>query len=167
LGAFALGLAGSGHCLVMCGGINAALAIATRAGADGRPRFDLLLGYQAGRIGSYVLAALLLGGAGTALGQALDAERVRLVLRGIGAVAIAAVALSLLLRGRGLDMALGHRLWPRLAPLARGLLPVRNLGQALALGALWGWMPCGLAYSMLLVAWLAMDPLQSALTMLA
>ena len=36
--ALLLGLAASGHCLVMCGGISAALGIATEKGTDGRPR---------------------------------------------------------------------------------------------------------------------------------
>ena len=57
--ALLLGLAASGHCLVMCGGISAALGIATAKAANGRPRAGLLLGYQAGRIASYGLAGLL------------------------------------------------------------------------------------------------------------
>lgn len=47
----------------MCGGISAALGIATARGADGRPRPLLLVGYQLGRAGSYALAGLVLGGA--------------------------------------------------------------------------------------------------------
>ena len=167
LGAFALGLMASGHCLVMCGGISGALALATRTNARGRVRLDLLLGYQVGRIGSYMLAALLLSGAGAALVQFVDGERVRITLRLLSAVAIAAVGVSLLWRGRGFDLALGRGVWKHLAPLTRRLLPVRNLAQALALGAVWGWMPCGLAYSVLIIAWLSMDPWRAAATMLA
>ena len=61
LAALLLGLAASGHCLVMCGGISAALGMATAKRTDGRPRAGLLLAYQLGRISSYVLAGLLLG----------------------------------------------------------------------------------------------------------
>ena len=31
-------------------------------------------------------------------------------------------------------------------------MPPRHAGQALALGALWGWLPCGLVYGMLAAA---------------
>lgn len=36
--------------------------------------------------------------------------------------------------------------------MARRLMPVRRPLAALGLGALWGWLPCGLVYSMLLTA---------------
>jgi sulfite exporter TauE/SafE len=52
---------------------------------------------------------------------------------------------------------LGGRVWRRLQPLLSGLLPIRNLGQALAAGALWGWLPCGLVYSVLVSALAAGD----------
>jgi len=166
-GAFLLGLLSSGHCLVMCGGISGALAIATRAGARGRPRLDILAGYQLGRIGSYALAGLSLAGLGHALVQFVDQETVRSVLRWASGAVMAAVGASLLLRGRAFDAGLGGRLWMRVAPLARRLMPVRSVGQALLLGTIWGWMPCGLAYSMLFIAWLTMDPLRSAAIMFA
>ena len=35
--ALLLGLAASGHCLAMCGGISAALGVVTARGADGEP----------------------------------------------------------------------------------------------------------------------------------
>ena len=166
LSAFLLGLIASGHCLVMCGGISGALAIATRTDARGRPRIDLLAGYQIGRISSYMIAGASLAGFGSALLSLVDQDQVRIGLRWLSAALFALVGLSLLLRGRGFEPALGRRAWSRIAPLARRLLPVRSFPQAFALGALWGWMPCGLAYSVLLIAWLSMDPLRSALIML-
>src|SRR5262249_41277355 len=101
IGAFLLGLLASGHCLVLCGGISGALALATQKNSRGRMRFDLLVGYQIGRIGSYMLAALLLGGAGAFLVQFVDQEPVRFALRWLSAAMIGAVGLSLLWRGRG------------------------------------------------------------------
>jgi sulfite exporter TauE/SafE len=167
LGAFLLGLMAGGHCLVMCGGISGAFALATQKNARGQARLDLLAGYQFGRIGSYMLAALLLSGAGAFIVQFVDQERVRFVLRWLSAGMIGVIGISLLLRGRGFDLELGRGVWQRVAPIARRCMPVRNLGQALALGAVWGWMPCGLAYSVLIVAWLSMDPWRSAAIMLA
>jgi sulfite exporter TauE/SafE len=43
----------------------------------------------------------------------------------------------------------GVPIWSRLQPLTKKLLPVKSTGGALALGALWGWLPCGLVYSAL------------------
>jgi len=48
--------------------------------------------------------------------------------------------------------AAGAALWRKLAPVARRFVPPRHAGQALALGALWGWLPCGLVYGMLAAA---------------
>ena len=45
-------------------------------------------------------------------------------------------------------------------------MPVRSPGQALVLGLLWGWLPCGLVYSMLVWAVSAGDALRGAALML-
>ena len=46
----------------------------------------------------------------------------------------------------------GAPLWRRLEPWARRLLPVRTLPRAALFGAVWGWLPCGLVYGMLIGA---------------
>jgi sulfite exporter TauE/SafE len=165
-GAFVLGLIASGHCLVMCGGIAGALGVATQRDARGRIRWDLLAGYQVGRICSYALAGLSLGGIGAALIHLVDQDQVRIALRWASALVFAVLGASLLRRGRGIDSRLGRRVWTWLAPHARSLLPVRRFSRAVAVGAVWGWMPCGLVYSVLFLAWLGMDPLRSAAIML-
>ncbi|MCR3771328.1 sulfite exporter TauE/SafE family protein, partial [Pseudomonas aeruginosa] len=58
-------------------------------------------------------------------------------------------------------------LWRHLEPFARRLLPVSSLPRALLLGAIWGWLPCGLVYSTLLWATSQGSALDSALLMLA
>lgn len=167
LGAFAFGLLASGHCLLMCGGIAGALGAITERGANGRAAWRLLLGYQAGRIASYAIAGVALGGIGAGIVQFVDQEQVRIALRWMTALVFGALALSLLGGGRGFDRALGRPLWARLAPFAQRFVPVRTLPRALALGAVWGWMPCGLVYSVLFVAALGASPLRSAAVMLA
>ncbi|MEO3958984.1 sulfite exporter TauE/SafE family protein, partial [Chromobacterium piscinae] len=42
---------------------------------------------------------------------------------------------------------LGQPVWRRVQPLVGRLLPVRSAGGAVAVGAAWGWLPCGLVYS--------------------
>ena len=165
--AFLLGLLASGHCLLMCGGISAALGIATGKGTSGLPRSALLIGYQVGRVVSYTLAGLLIGSVGGALVALLDIDTVRVALRSASAFALMLAALVMLGVWRDPGSRLGRHLWPRLAPLGRRLLPVTTLPRAIAFGAVWGWMPCGFVYTILLVAALAAQPLVSAATMAA
>ena len=63
--------------------------------------------------------------------------------------------------------AVGRHLWRHLQPLASRLMPVSTLPRALLLGAVWGWLPCGLVYSTLLWASSQGSPTDSALLMLA
>ncbi len=167
LAALLLGLAASGHCLLMCGGISAALGLASARAADGRVRPLLVLGYQLGRVASYALAGLLLGGALAALVGWLDLDAVRRALRGVSALALLLAALVVLGHVRERGNGLGQRLWRHLAPLGRRLLPVASLPRALAFGMVWGWMPCGFVYTVLLIAVLQGDALAGAATMAA
>jgi sulfite exporter TauE/SafE len=61
----------------------------------------------------------------------------------------------------------GLALWRRLSPLTRRLLPLNTPARAIAAGMLWGWLPCGLAYAMLIGAWLSASPLDGAALMAA
>jgi hypothetical protein len=151
----------------MCGGIAGALGVATDKNGDGRPRRHLLVGYQLGRILSYTLAGFLVGGAGGALIALLDIDEVRLALRIASAEALLLAALVMLGVFRDPGSFLGNRLWPRLAPIGKRLLPVNTLPRAIGFGAVWGWMPCGFVYTILLVAALGAQPLQSAGVMAA
>ena len=58
-------------------------------------------------------------------------------------------------------------LWRRLQPLTRRYLPVRTARQALLAGAIWGWLPCGLVYSVLTMTLLTGSAVRGALTTLA
>ena len=165
--AFLLGLAASGHCVVMCGGISAALGMATAKDAQGRTRPMLLLTYQLGRVTSYALAGLLFAGVFGSLVSLLDIESVRRTLRAVSAVALLLGALVAFGRVRDPGIGIGRAIWPKLAPLGRRLLPVTTLPRGFAFGMVWGWMPCGFVYSVLLIATLQLDAGQGALTMAA
>jgi sulfite exporter TauE/SafE len=62
---------------------------------------------------------------------------------------------------------LGRIGWRRLEPVTRLLLPLDTPGKLLAMGALWGWLPCGMVYSVLLTAMLSGSALSGASVMLA
>ena len=146
--AMVLGLLGAGHCLGMCGGLMGALTMAIPPAAKAR-RLQILLAYNLGRIASYSVAGLLLGLVGWAANQAF-ADGLRIF------AALLLLAMGLYLAGwwQGLTTveALGQGLWRYVQPHTKRFMPVHNLPQALLLGSLWGWLPCGLVYSTLLWA---------------
>ena len=149
LTALALGLLGGGHCIGMCGGLMGALTMAIPPERrHGWPLWRLLLSYNAGRIASYSAAGALLG----SLGWALQGMGLGVVLRSIAGLLMIAMGLYLANWWAGLTRIeqLGRGLWRHIEPHARALLPVQRPGQALLLGALWGWLPCGLVYSTLI-----------------
>jgi sulfite exporter TauE/SafE len=165
--AFLLGLAASAHCVLMCGGIAGALGLAAARDADGRPPLRLLIAYQLGRVLSYSLAGLLFAGVFGGLLTRFDSEALRRALRVLSAAVFAFAALAALGIWREAGPGLGQRLWQNIAPLARRLLPVRSLPRALAFGMVWGWLPCGFVYTVLLLATVQLDALGGALTMAA
>jgi sulfite exporter TauE/SafE len=162
--ALTLGLAGSVHCLGMCGGIAAAAG--TQARADGR--LFAAVTFNAGRLGSYVLLGAAVGAiVGAAVAQ-VPVRPLAIVLRAVAGLLMLAMGLSLL-TGRDLLSLerLGGRAWGRIRPLAGRALslpaPVRFAG----LGLLWGFLPCGLVYSALALAAAAGSASYGAATMLA
>jgi uncharacterized protein len=156
LTAFLAGLLGGVHCVGMCGGIVGAITfgLPREAQSDGLRLFAFHALYNLGRIFSYTLAGALMGGLGALLIQWMPLQQAQ---QGLLLVAGAfMILLGLYLGGwwkiLGRVERLGERVWRRLEPLGRRLLPVRTPGQALGVGALWGWLPCGLVYTMLINA---------------
>ena len=141
--------------------------MATAKRGDGRPQRRLLIAYQCGRITSYALAGLLLGGALGGLIGLLDIEIVRRSLRALSAIALLLAALVAFGRVRDFGFGVGRIAWKRLAPIGRRLLPVTTLPRAFAFGMIWGWMPCGFVYTVLLIATLQLYALQAATIMIA
>jgi len=151
--AFVAGLAASGHCIGMCGGIAGALALRR---PDAGPGGRLLLGlaYNLARIASYAVAGALAGLLGRTLLKAVDVAPLSTALRVVAGLIMLAAASRLLFGWRLLDPleSAGAGLWRRIAPWASRRSRSGGLGGALALGLAWGWLPCGMTYSMLLLA---------------
>jgi len=176
---FLVGLAGSVHCAGMCGGIVGALSTVAR------PAFPLpvrtvsppflapaavqVAAYNAGRIASYALAGALAGGVagGAASLSGLPALQSGAYLA--ANLMLAALGLYLMDAWRGLAVLEqgGQALWRHVTPLLRRLGPAATPGRMLAAGALWGWLPCGMVYSMLVTAMLSGSALGGASVMLA
>ncbi|MBS9404852.1 sulfite exporter TauE/SafE family protein [Halomonas sp. TRM85114] len=163
--AFVFGLLGGAHCIGMCGGIMSALTFAVPPSMRHPARLTgLLLGYNLGRIASYMTAGALVATLGTLVAITPAA---RLVLQGLAAVMLILMALYIANWWKGLLKveAVGRRLWRHLEPVGRRLMPVVKVPQAIALGAVWGWLPCGLVYSMLAWSLAVADPLHGAALM--
>ncbi len=165
--ALAAGFFGSAHCLGMCGGIAGALGL----GAAGPParRLIIVVLYNLGRIASYALAGAAVGAAAGVLGDGLSIPGWAAGLRILTGALLVAIGLQLAFGWSGLKRieALGLPLWRRLSPRVGSLLPIRNLHSAALLGFLWGWLPCGLVYTMLLAALLSGDAIAGASVMMA
>ena len=140
-----LGLAGSGHCVVMCGPLVGAFG--RRADLSAARSLGHWLTYHGGRLAMYMLA----GAAAGASGQSVAALGFsRLVAVSLGAALIAGTLL-----GRS-SAAVGHRLWSKLGvPMTvRTAAWSRRhplTGPAL-MGAVNGLLPCGLFYAALVAA---------------
>ncbi|EMP55709.1 hypothetical protein MSNKSG1_07558 [Marinobacter santoriniensis NKSG1] len=155
--AFMIGLLGSTHCLGMCGGISASLSMTLPVGRGFRIRQSaMLLSFNLGRIASYTLIAVLIASLST--GAAEQWASAGTILRTIAGLLLIFMGLSMGQWWQGIRHIerVGAPVWARLAPLTRKLMPVHHPLQALALGALWGWLPCGLVYSTL--GWAALQP---------
>lgn len=162
---FLIGLLGGTHCLAMCGGIVAALSAAAPGAA---PAWRLGLAYNLGRISGYAVAGAIVGGIG---GLGLLLEQALPVQLGLYIAAnLMLLALALYLAGFPAVLAplerLGQRLWAKMQPLTRRYLPARTPAQALPLGLLWGFLPCGMVYSALVLALLTGSAWRGAVLML-
>ncbi len=171
LTAFAVGLLGGLHCVGMCGGVVSMLALGMAPERRSRlaASLPLQLGYNLGRVAGYTVAGALFGGLGAALVQAPGLHWVQRVLYAVAGLVM--VALGLYLGGwwRGILVVelLGGPLWRRLEPIGRRLLPIRSWAQAIGVGLVWAWLPCGLVYSVLILALGTGSAVQGALLMLA
>jgi hypothetical protein len=162
-GALLSGLLGGAHCAVMCGGIATSLSVRQRGG------WWVALQPNLGRVLGYVIAGALVGGIGHGLLGWIRTPAFGIALRATAGAVLVLAALRLLdQRGRFAFLALpGQRLWQAIRPLQRRLLPADSTGKRIALGVLWGWMPCGLSTTLLAAAWLTASAAHGALTMAA
>ena len=154
LSALTAGIFGSLHCVGMCGGISSALGLSI-----GKDTKSLLsLSYQIGRITSYAIAGLLVAFLGAQLSQAGEYKAIAMTFKLLSVLFMAALGLYLAgwFPGFAHIERLGLPLWRRIAPIGKRFMPVKSFHQAFFIGMLWGWLPCGLVYSILL--WSATAP---------
>jgi sulfite exporter TauE/SafE len=166
ISAFLIGLLGGTHCVVMCGGIVSAISI-QQPGSP--PSVKRTIFYNLGRVNSYVIAGMIFGGIGFALENFADIKASQLYL------SLFASSILILM---GLYVAgwlnwilkieyLGQHVWKRIEPIGRKWIPIQKDYQAYLVGMVWGWLPCGLVYSVLIWAISSTSWLNGGLIMLA
>lgn len=146
LSAFMMGLLGGAHCIGMCGGLMSALSFSIPQSQPKR-RFQLLLTYNMGRIASYSLIGAIAGWFGYQLSMTSGLASLRI----IAGILLIAMGLYLANWWHGLTYLerIGALLWKKIQPMGKHLMPVKNASSAFLLGAIWGWLPCGLVYTAL------------------
>ena len=164
--AVAAGLFGSAHCLGMCGGLSGLFAMHASARATASQPV-LAVTYNLGRLSSYASLGALSAYAGQGLVEILPGLALPLRLAAGLVIALMGIQIAFGWQLLGPIERVGSLLWRLVSPLTKQVLPVTSPARALALGLLWGLLPCGLVYSMLLVAMAGSDPLQGALVMFA
>jgi sulfite exporter TauE/SafE len=161
--ALIMGLLGSGHCVAMCGSLSMAVSFSI-------PREKRLVNYAAlisiGRILGYGIIGFI--------ASALTQSIIKLTN---GNILYLNVLASLFMIGIGLHVAkinssvlkmekLGLFINPIIEPIKKRLLPIDSASKCLSYGFFWGFLPCGMVYTALTLAFTASTPLTGALTML-
>lgn len=165
--AFLLGLFSTVHCIAMCGSVIGALTLSlpVEVRESQRKMLPYVFNYNLGRLLSYGAAGAIVG----LISSPLASFDGHLVLRYLSVLVM--ISMGLYLAGWFPKFArmerLGAPIWKGLQPIGQKLLPVRKRSQALLLGIVWGWLPCGLVYAALAVAATVGEPVKASLVMLA
>ena len=177
---FVVGLLGSVHCVGMCGGIVGALALApprVRPGAavialhaaDAQPAAARSAAYNAGRIASYAVAGALAGGMAGGASRVAALPMLQGAAYVLANLLLVALGLHLMDAWRGIARIeqAGRIVWRHMAPLLRRIGPPDTTGRMFVAGAVWGWLPCAMVYSVLVTAMLSGSAAGGAAVMLA
>lgn len=164
MGAFVIGLIGAEHCMAMCGGLSSLLTINPSSAA---PVPSTLFFYNIGRIISYMIFGALIGGVTASISQLANLNYSLIWLRLLAATVMIILGLYIGRWWFGLLKIerLGQKLWQLISPLGRKFLPLRYSWHALPFGFIWGWLPCGLVYSILTWAAVSGSALSGGLIM--
>ena len=163
--AFMAGMAGSFHCIGMCGGIVAALSMATTHGSA-RSRVTSLFMYNIGRISTYTFLGVVAG----LIGASLDLPTMRSVGIWLG------LAANIMVIVIGLASAFGFSWGLNSLESDSGRFFATPLRKAISgnssaaffpVGVMLGFLPCGMIYGPLAVAAANGSPLRGGLMMLA
>lgn len=153
----------------MCGGIVGALTLGISEKNKKHSIFAITLGYNFGRLSGYIVAGAIIGFLGSSLIDLTGIQAAKQTLSVIASLFMIALGLYLAGLWNGISKLenMGSILWKYIQPLTQRFIPVKNTQQAISLGFLWGWLPCGLVYTALIWTLSAGGAIEGALIMLA
>ncbi|MFV0574719.1 MAG: sulfite exporter TauE/SafE family protein [Vibrio sp.] len=148
LAAFFIGVLGAGHCMGMCGGIASLMNLGNVPSQQSwlNPLF-----YNFGRIASYTLIGAIVGGSISSIASYAELNASLAWLRILSSIFMVVLALYIGKWWQGLLAIekLGQHVWQYISPFGHKLLPIKHPLYAIPFGFIWGWLPCGMVYSML------------------
>ena len=160
------GLLGSAHCLGMCAGISGLFAV-NAATATLRASWPMALVYNGGRVVSYAVLGTIVAAFGSVVVKASPGLVGGIRLLSGAIIVLVGLKVAFDLRLLNAIERMGGTVWAKIAPAATKLVPVDNMPKALGLGLVWGWLPCGLVYSVLMLAATSAQPVSGAAIMTA
>ncbi len=164
---FLSGLLSGAHCAGMCGGMISSFSFGLRGKNNKK---IIWTGLSIGRLLGYALGGAVAGGFGWVI---VSAGQSVLPLQ-----QLLAIFAGLMLMLMGISIAgwptatrwtegPGLALWKKIQPIWRRFIPPQYFGSALIAGFFWGWLPCGLIYSVWINALASGNPLHGALIVVA
>jgi len=165
--ALGAGLAGSAHCFAMCGGMAGAVGIRAQMAPAALPPAVHATLSQLGRVAGYAMVGAIAGALSQGTQWFLELAKAEALLRVAAGLLTLLIAVRLLW-GRNFLAPLeraGQHVWRRLQPHAHRAARNPRWYGSLVLGLLWGWLPCGMVYSVLLLATTTGSPALGAATM--
>jgi sulfite exporter TauE/SafE len=167
--AFLAGLLGSGHCFGMCGGIAGSLGALSGGGTGKKALFMPALQFNLGRMIGYAILGAVAAGIIGAAGEIMALKAYGKWLRVLTAAMVMLIGIRFLVDWRGLDTIEkgGAGIWKKISPLAMKVSQRHDWMGRTGLGVLWGFLPCGLVYTVLMTAASTGAIVSGALTMFA
>lgn len=168
---FAVMIAGflsSWHCFAMCGGIVGVLSQAEQEKTK-RQRIIAWILYNGGRLTTYAIAGFIAGLLGNKVLSVFSLATAQTLGAYLSGGFIIALGLYLGRWWQGLLFLerFGMRFWQALNPIKLKFFSKTNGFGLYVKGLIWGWLPCGLVYSMLIWSVTTGNPYQGSLMMFA
>jgi Uncharacterized conserved protein len=168
---FAVMIAGflsSWHCFAMCGGIVGVLSQGAEKQSKSERIIKWLL-YNGGRITTYSIAGFIAGLIGNKALSVFSLSHAQTIGAYLSGAFIIALGLYLGKWWQGLVQIerFGMNFWQWLNPIKQRFFKSTNGFGLYVKGLIWGWLPCGLVYSMLIWSLTTGNPYQGSLMMFA
>jgi len=149
--AISCGLSGSTHCLGMCGGIVSAFERSLPQDIYLYRKLPFLFLYNIGRISSYLFVTLCCTYGLSNLNDMLYIKNWFTFLEVFAGLLLISMGIYIVSNFKLMHSLekIGVPLWQLILPMRKKIYPINTLLKSYLAGCIWGWLPCGLVYTML------------------